>query len=71
MSGGKNGQGKTNFLEAVYILCYGNSFRTRYDSVLTKENESEMSLRGTYSDYSGINNSISYIIKNKKKEIKV
>ena len=24
---GKNGQGKTNFLEALYIACYGNSFR--------------------------------------------
>lgn len=25
---GENGQGKTNLLEAVYILCYGSSFRT-------------------------------------------
>ena len=25
---GINGQGKTNLLEAVYALCYGNSFRT-------------------------------------------
>ena len=24
---GINGQGKTNFLEAVYLLCYGSSFR--------------------------------------------
>ena len=28
---GDNGQGKTNFLEAVYLLCYGASFRTRND----------------------------------------
>ena len=27
---GINGQGKTNFLEALYILCYGSSFRTSY-----------------------------------------
>ena len=26
---GENGQGKTNLLEAVYILCYGTSFRTQ------------------------------------------
>ncbi|MBR0520562.1 MAG: DNA replication/repair protein RecF [Spirochaetales bacterium] len=26
---GENGQGKTNLLEAVYILCYGMSFRTQ------------------------------------------
>ena len=26
---GKNGQGKTNVLEALYILCYGTSFRTQ------------------------------------------
>lgn len=26
---GENGQGKTNLLEALYILCYGSSFRTK------------------------------------------
>lgn len=26
---GENGQGKTNLLEAVYLLCYGSSFRTQ------------------------------------------
>ncbi len=25
---GNNGQGKTNFLEALYVLCYGSSFRS-------------------------------------------
>ena len=56
---GKNGQGKSNFLEAVYILCYGNSFRTRYDSVLVRENKAEMSLSGKYNDYYGTVNNIS------------
>lgn len=68
---GQNGQGKTNFLEAVYILCYGNSFRTRYDSIFIRENKNEMSLRGNYSDYTGSGNTISYILKNKKKEIRL
>jgi len=26
---GENGQGKTNFLEALYFICYGSSFRTK------------------------------------------
>ena len=28
---GENAQGKTNLLEAVYLLSCGRSFRTRYD----------------------------------------
>ena len=28
---GNNAQGKTNLIEAVYLLAYGRSFRTRYD----------------------------------------
>lgn len=28
---GKNGQGKTNLLEAVFMLTGGKSFRTRFD----------------------------------------
>ena len=35
---GENGQGKSNFLEAVYILSYGSSFRTHQDSLLIKHN---------------------------------
>lgn len=29
---GENGQGKTNFLEALYYLCYGSSFRGAVDA---------------------------------------
>ena len=31
---GPNAQGKTNLLEAVYLLAGGRSFRTRFDKVL-------------------------------------
>ena len=36
---GKNGEGKTNILESIYMLCYGRSFRSSYISPLVKENE--------------------------------
>jgi len=29
---GENGQGKTNFLDAIYTLCYGSSFRSGQDA---------------------------------------
>ncbi|MCL2481157.1 MAG: AAA family ATPase, partial [Spirochaetaceae bacterium] len=47
---GENGHGKTNFLEAVYVLCFGNSFRTKIDSLFVKEDEKEMSVKGIYED---------------------
>ncbi len=38
---GENGQGKTNLLEAIYLLIEGNSFRySRYDTLI-QENKSE------------------------------
>ncbi|HEY9054719.1 MAG TPA: DNA replication/repair protein RecF [Rectinemataceae bacterium] len=33
---GENGQGKTNFLEAVYYLCCGTSFRGPVDALIPK-----------------------------------
>ncbi|AFG36113.1 DNA replication/repair protein RecF [Spirochaeta africana] len=44
---GRNGQGKTNALEAIYLLCYGSSFRTRQDALLVHHGSSEMALVGT------------------------
>ncbi len=43
---GENGQGKSNFLEAVYVLCYGSSFRTRTDGLLPRQGTTECSLAG-------------------------
>lgn len=36
---GTNGQGKTNFLELIYYLCFGSSFRVKSDSLLLKQGE--------------------------------
>ncbi len=44
---GANGQGKTNFLEGLYFLCYGSSFRTRNEKRLCMHGTKEFSARGT------------------------
>jgi len=43
---GKNGQGKTNFLEALYLLSYGSSFRTRHLSELVRWDSKIMKVYG-------------------------
>ncbi len=43
---GENGQGKTNVLEALYLLCYGSSFRTRKDEQLRRVDSDLMSVAG-------------------------
>lgn len=40
---GENGQGKTNFLEALYFCAYASSFRTVRDSELARNDEKEFS----------------------------
>jgi len=68
---GENGQGKSNFLEAVYLCCYGKSFRTKKDADLIKFNESEMSIQAHYSYPQDINrnHTIKIKIQDKKKSI--
>ncbi|MFA5570396.1 MAG: DNA replication/repair protein RecF [Sphaerochaetaceae bacterium] len=41
---GENGQGKSNFLEAIYTLCYGSSFRTPQTKHLVRHGEREFAL---------------------------
>ena len=41
---GENGQGKTNFLEAIYFTCYGSSFRTRRDDTLIRHGENDLAV---------------------------
>ncbi len=43
---GENGQGKTNFLDSVYSLCYGTSFRGGADSDAARHGGEEWSLAG-------------------------
>jgi DNA replication and repair protein RecF len=45
---GENGQGKTNFLEALYYLSYGSSFRGSSDAEAAKAGSSSFSLAGSF-----------------------
>ena len=67
---GENGQGKTNFLEAIYYLCYGSSFRTRSDQQLCRNGRSSMSVSGAFSVDDSGTNEITIQIKSGKKEIR-
>ncbi len=50
---GSNGQGKTNFLEAVYILCYGSSFRTNHIKEAVRHGEAGFSLSAEFENEHG------------------
>ena len=69
---GENGQGKTNFIEGIYYLCFGSSFRTRINERVIKTDEEYAFVKGTYKSSDDIDREIRIqIFKNKKKEIKV
>ena len=51
---GINGQGKTNFLEAVYTLCYGSSFRTSHIRECVRNGSDGFSLSAYALDDKGI-----------------
>ena len=55
---GENGHGKTNFLEALYCLSYGSSFRKQKDDYLIKHGEKAYSLRGHFINSHGIDHEI-------------
>ncbi len=46
---GQNGQGKTNLIEAVYLLSLGRSFRTSKSAELMRHSEQECSVFGMFS----------------------
>lgn len=68
---GDNGQGKTNVLEAVYLLCYGSSFRTKKDEHLVRTGATQSSVWGFYQDEQGYERKIQVRFDQGKKEIRV
>lgn len=43
---GNNGSGKTNLLEAIFILCLGRSYRSATDTILVNEEEDVYRIEG-------------------------
>ncbi len=69
---GENGQGKTNLLEALYLLCVASSFRENRDAPLMRDPAREMGLFGLYRDGENPHMTLSLqIAPEKKKEIMV
>lgn len=67
---GENGQGKTNFLEAIYFACYASSFRTRRDETLRTTGTDEMAVEATITD-PGLDRSLLIKQSRRSKEIRL
>ncbi|MEJ8555362.1 DNA replication/repair protein RecF [Tepidibacter sp. Z1-5] len=68
---GKNGQGKTNILEAIYLMSIGKSFRTNKDKELIRFNSENTYIGGIFSKRND-DNIIELVIGNNiKKGVKV
>lgn len=63
---GKNGSGKTNLVEAIYVLAFTKSFRGSLDKIIIKEKESICKICGIVSK-----NKYEFVINDTKKEVKI
>lgn len=69
---GPNGQGKSNFLEAIYHLCAGRSYRTAKDPDLVFWNKPFYKIQGTiYAGKRLHKLEMSYEAKNQRKQVKI
>ncbi len=68
---GKNGQGKTNFLEALYTLCYGSSFRSHQASVMCKHSFSTFSLSAVFETHEKLQSTLLFNYSPQKREIRI
>ncbi|MCR5606545.1 MAG: DNA replication and repair protein RecF [Treponema sp.] len=66
---GENGQGKSNFLEALYYSSYGSSFRTHIENEIIKNGNKEMSVRSLFREENETTNSVIISVKSNKKKI--
>ncbi|MGL4986536.1 MAG: DNA replication/repair protein RecF [Treponemataceae bacterium] len=66
---GKNGQGKSNIIESLYMSAYGSSFRTKNDNELLCYNESFFTIKSIFKDESEKSNFINIKYSENKKKI--
>ena len=66
---GKNGQGKTNFLEALYISSYGSSFKTMPESGIPTVGTNSYKIKTLYKESNDVTHDISVTYDKNKKEI--
>jgi len=66
---GENGQGKTNFLEALYFICYGSSFRTKNIKECICHEKNDFSIWANIVNSSGYSSRIDIKYKQGKKTI--
>lgn len=68
---GENGQGKTNLLEAVYLLCYGNSFRTQNLKDAVHYGDEMFYISSTFEDSQNLDRKAELSFEDGKKRIKL
>ena len=68
---GENGQGKTNFLEALYFLSYGSSFRTHQDNEMVSWGRKEMAVHGTFRSEEEVQDELSVVWRDGSKVIRL
>jgi len=66
---GKNGQGKTNFLEALYVSSYGLSFKSLSEAKIATNNSTFYNVRALYKASEQISHNIFVSYNRGKKEI--
>lgn len=68
---GENGQGKTNILEALYMLCYGSSFRTSDIKQTIKHGTEYAYLKCEFENYQQFSQICEFSYNFEKKQIKI
>lgn len=69
---GKNGQGKTNFIEGIHTICFGASFRTNHYQRMIKEEKEQSKIQGIFDQNKEIDIDISIKLSRKsKKDIRI
>lgn len=68
---GINGQGKTTFLESIYTLCYGSSFRTNHLKEIIKHGTNGFSLSAVVENDNGVREKLRIIFSDGKRQITI